>query len=76
MAFPKGQKMTPEQRARVSAGRRRAWSDNRPWLEASREIQVAANAGDTDRASELLHNYMRHHQALILNEKEPDDGDI
>lgn len=38
----------------------------RPWLEASRQILDAANAGDPARASELLHEYLneRHAQQI------------
>lgn len=40
----------------------------RPWMELSREILAAANAGDIEEASRLLHEYMLNRaQSPALN---------
>ena len=64
----KGYRMSPESRARTSAAMRRHFERRRPWLEVSREILAAANAGDREKATALLNTYLDKHVSIEMNQ--------
>lgn len=65
MPRPKGYRLSRDSREQIGASQRRAWEQRRTWLDVSKNILAAANAGDRQLASDLLHDYMdsRHAEA-------------
>jgi hypothetical protein len=51
----------------VSEGRKAAFAQRRPWLELYEQVSNAADRGDLDHASELLHGYLNDRHAAFLN---------
>jgi hypothetical protein len=62
--------LSAEERAAIGERTRRNWAARRPWLEASKGILAAANAGVYAEASELLFDYIAEREA----EMAPDTG--
>jgi hypothetical protein len=69
-----GTRQTPEHRAAISAGMRRHWAQRPPWEEISKLVLAAANAGNTEEASRLLHEFMQDRQLVQMNKMEADDA--
>lgn len=74
MGKPRGYQVPREEREKIAASQRERWAASKPWIDASRGILAAANAGDHAQASALLWEYIDEHaaehaqdQAVILN---------
>lgn len=73
MPRPRGRPLPQEHRDRIRASMLRYQQERRSWAEIGNCILEAANAGDTELASDLLHDYLdsRHAEADADEETNP-----